>query len=613
MYLFLELINKKTFSPPWCYFSISSNEKMLKGQHFYTLDQAGIINAGDTRITVSAILRDYTALSISIVSDVDLTIDLQWSNDGSNYVSDSAADIFYEGSPNHEFFERAVKGVFLKYAITNTSIVDSTVFSMETYAQNSVNGDVIIIPPVPPVPQWWTRDNTDPAGSTFLVPVDIASLSGGGNVIHGTLSMNNRPSTTLDQPMLLAAFDTSGVNLNWQNLSRPIRNESFLGCFFAGNEGVVLNGPGIIRNTFMSNKGVIVGNTTLTQNTQCEGNTFIGCHDAVILNMHSSLIMGCNNDTYVRGSVTGAGIANIGGVFCNMDNSVFSDQIRTDPAALGTIFINTTVTRALNCQIYANRFEFCLMSGTRVYAPPLLTPPLIQGNCILTDNSAHTNTVLANFTQITAATGLMNTMHCRFASGYRFYTNSINTTGALLSAGSGVWASLCDVRFKTNLKEYTDTASILKRLVACKVQTYHNKYDFEEDPVKEGACFRITPTAQDFNSVFHPEEGNSDELIAASRDRVCKDYARVAETGLVEKRKKELGLDDMEELPLQEKDDIDRIVDEECHKYCETLMEKDSALYLNQQEYTAALHLSIKELSKQIDILKNRCAALEKA
>ncbi len=82
----------------------------------------------------------------------------------------------------------------------------------------------------------------------------------------------------------------------------------------------------------------------------------------------------------------------------------------------------------------------------------------------------------------------------RASGGYRFFTNSAQSTGAALPAGSGTWSSMSDRNVKDNVRPVC-AQEMLQKVVALSVQTWNYE---SQDP----AIRHIGPMAQDFYAAF---------------------------------------------------------------------------------------------------------------
>ena len=123
------------------------------------------------------------------------------------------------------------------------------------------------------------------------------------------------------------------------------------------------------------------------------------------------------------------------------------------------------------------------------------------GSTIFGSNWSSGNTGHFMFTDIaggsTHTTFANNSFSVRCAGGARFYTNTANTAGVQLNAGSSAWAPVCDVNKKENLVNLggVDCSEICKKIVDMPLY----KYNYIGNP-KEQVCY--SPTAQDWHSTF---------------------------------------------------------------------------------------------------------------
>jgi len=575
------------------------------GKHLNTLDQSGVIVAGDVVISFKALARNFTVIVVSLVSDVDFDIDVLWSVDGINFAFDPADSIIHVGDPDHSFYERAVKGVFLQYRIENIDIVDSTIFDMKTYAKPGASIDFasLIPPPVPPVDVWWFRDPLDPAETTTLEPPNQ------GNLCFCDVTESNvaDPATDYRQRTVLLgeqleldydnkeAFDGREFNrlsAMTNGGSVKIVGPGTHGCFLVGNRAIdFVNtepGPGQDRGSH---------NSIISSNDDC-----------TIWNMRMSTVNACFNSQihgFPRGSV-GSGEGQ------NFINAVYDSNISDTVGAgeVGCRFNRAFIAKAKNCRIEKDEFKNTFIFGTRIYAPILLPDTDLDGCFIITDDTKTNSAVLPDFLNITGA-DLKDKFHARFAGGYDFWTDNDSTLGVRLLPNSTAFVPICDERTKVGVVEYTDSAGILTRMSSCKVNNFYHKRPHETDPVKEEANFRITATAQDLNCVFHPEVGDAATQNAAVISTAEADYVTGRTTRLTMDLEKSGEKDPADPLTQLQSDTITTTIDAEMLT-SETIafIEKKSLMTLNMEEYIAALHLCIKELSKQVDLLKDRCSAL---
>lgn len=588
----------------------------LVGRHLSTLDQSGVIAAGDTRVTINGIVRNYSVIVISIISDVDIEVDILWSVDGQNFAYDPADSIFHTGDPDASFYERTVKGTFLKYVIENPGLVDTTVFTKKTYAKAAANIDFSELIPVQE-PVWWVRDPADPSQTTSLLP-PFPGGSGSpdaGNLCYCNLNIQNNPDPSENwrsQTVFLGEF----ANLNYNNKIRAgnasDRNRSFYRMFAACNNNIDIIGPGIIGCSLLGCTNLEIENTDSSPQDNNFTETAFICvsnRNQRITNLNNSLVTTTydtviNNAGITRPSgLSGGGVGN--NLFQGCYGSTFSDA---SPTINGADMRRNSVVRCYNGTFEKDSITGCFIAGSYIDSS---TSSTLQGVTVITDDDVNAAPTPVPVDAPTGGgTGDANAFHARFANGYWFYTNADHSSGYRVDGNTA--SPICDERFKTNLSEYTDTAGVLSRLVACKVQTYNIKSNYETDPVKEGANFRITPTSQDFNAVFHPEEGDSATInsnrINECRGKYC-DRRREKETKKLEKQ----GLKDPADPLTQEQSDaIDAMIEGELlDPVVQTSIEKESIMTLSSQEYLASLHLAIKELSKQVDLLKDRCDALE--
>jgi hypothetical protein len=625
------------------------------GQHLYTLDQSGVVEAGSIELTINAIVREFNVIVISLISDVDLIIDVLWSVDGVNFAYEPADSIIHSGSPDHSFYERTVKGIFLKYRIENPDIVDSTDFDMKTYAKSGVNVDLSsIIPPPPDV--WWERDPLDLSNTTQVVaPTN-------GNVVTqpAIFSEINQVNATYLKAGTFIAGGGTPVIFDYNNLTTvndPAASYNGTAVIGSGGPGdVILRGAGIKRTFACGLRQAIIENTSNPQTNSVSHSCFFALVNQASENVKGSVLMNSYGGT---GNPIQLAEANGSNDFhFNLINGVGENTVIRDTTIYtgGMDMQRSVILSATESQLLASSFEKNLYFGHNVEIP---NPGgvTLSGCAVITDYSNGATPL--PLTAAPLGSGLVNRWHSRFSQGYLFYADEDCQSGIELLPGGGTQA-ICDERYKKNLTEYTETESILERLVDCRVCTYHNKSFHDKDPVEEEKKFRITPTAQDFNYVFHPEQGDAATINAARKVECTEQYkinrknvkcklweeanplpcpqerldeiegeidVEIAAEGLTfqdepeeeeyrrgctcEKVKK-WEKENPPAIPQETLDQFDTDIDGEIlDPEVDKIIERDSMMTLSQQEYFAALHLSIKELNKQVELLKARCDALE--
>ena len=129
----------------------------------------------------------------------------------------------------------------------------------------------------------------------------------------------------------------------------------------------------------------------------------------------------------------------------------------------------------------------------------------------------------------------------------------------------------------------------------------------ETDPESENTRFRISPTAQDFNYIFHPEEGDSVTVTQSRIDDYTNRFRYGRHLKLIhdlEIKGEKLPEEDL--TPEQQATIQNTINSELSDPTVQSQIEKMSFMSLNGDEVTASLILSIKELKLQNDILKTQ-------
>ena len=91
-----------------------------------------------------------------------------------------------------------------------------------------------------------------------------------------------------------------------------------------------------------------------------------------------------------------------------------------------------------------------------------------------------------------------NVFRVKAAGGYRFYTDSVATTGAYLPSGSGSWSSISDRALKENFSP-VDGRQLLKQLSRIPITSWN--YKAQSSDIRH-----IGPVAQDFYTAFQVGE-----------------------------------------------------------------------------------------------------------
>lgn len=99
----------------------------------------------------------------------------------------------------------------------------------------------------------------------------------------------------------------------------------------------------------------------------------------------------------------------------------------------------------------------------------------------------------SNYSTKLAACSAANQFVARSSGGVYFYTNSAMTTGAMLTAGSGAWASVSDRNLKEKFQP-VDTDAVLAKVAAMPITRWSYK--------SEAGVTHMGPVAQDFRAAF---------------------------------------------------------------------------------------------------------------
>lgn len=608
--------------------------------HLPTLDTFQTVPSLQFTDTNVVDVRIYGGIVITILSDNDFSIVVEWSVDGVVFIPDLDRVISYTGGSGEGFYERDVIGEYVRLVITNIGGTDEEIF-IQGFAKiratgNFDNGVNLDIPtPTPPPDVWWERDPSDPSQITSLLPPDINGPPPRGGVCYCDLQRINRVDPSVDYQGT-GTFLHDALTLDWANkiTANFPRGAGFNRTFSASNAGNVrLRGPYQTLNVVTGCNGdVLIENTDSSPQDRPNGKTHYLCciggtnpsipNSVYIANMSQSIVSCIHNNARVEallefqdGAPGQDDLIKVVGF--NRIHNVSAGTIISDAIfnPNGCQLREVSTDRVYNSFLLANSLQFSHFLATRVIIPGSLPPADVSGICVLTDHTKPDDTTTTNFLNIgpvAPGIGVDNTFYSRYSGGYVFYTDEDSTVSLRIRPGTDFLVPICDNRVKTNIVEYTDTAGVLSRLVNCPVNTYNHKKLWEKDPVKEGEFFRISPISQDFNQVFHPEEGD-DEMINTHRKNECTDDYRAKRQKAWEKKFEKTG----EKLPgvpctPEQQAQIDSSVDEELTTpEVQNMIETASYLPLNTQEYIASLHLAIKELSKQVDLLKVRCTTLE--
>ena len=584
------------------------------GRHLYTIDQSGVVDANTVEDTGIVIVRDYTVVVLSLLSDISLTIDFLWSNDGLDFSFDPLKSVAHLGSPDHTYYERAVSGIFFKYRITNATLSDTTVFSMETYAKAGFNVEINgSIPPPIQEDVWWYRDPADPAETTILKdppPGPPTNPGGLGNLLYGVATELNVLDPALDyraQTVVLGNELIFNYN-NTQATTYGRRDRAFYRC------GGLLNGENVIIAN-PDTEGVLpilCAETAFAGNpTKAFQNALAACvNNSTIINMRNSLLASLYNTVIIASS--DLGVEDDGFYGNNIFFNMFNARLSRNLGPSGTEMRRNVINRLYNGTWQKDMATANYICGTRVKADVIAPPHTIEGVYVITDNTNQDDVTPANYLNLTSTTDLFNKFHARFANGYDFWTDANSTVGMRISPGGNSINPICDNRLKQDFMEYEDTAQILDRMVGCKVQSYHITSLLKSQPEVESKRFRIGPTAQDLHYVFHPEDGTPEEINTALEEECSNSYCEGRRDSMVG------GLVEAGELKEGEEPSAEQeaVIQADLAKELETedvklTLTKQSLMSLDMQEYVSALHLCIKELHSQLDVVNSRLAVLE--
>jgi hypothetical protein len=142
-----------------------------------------------------------------------------------------------------------------------------------------------------------------------------------------------------------------------------------------------------------------------------------------------------------------------------------------------------------------------------------------------------------------------NEMTMRFAGGYRFFTNSITSVGALLDAGANSWTTISDSTKKENFI-YADGEEFLSNLSKLRLGSWNYK---TQDPQQ----FRhYGPMAQEIFHYFGKDElgiiGNDTTLSTADMDGIMMVCVQALEKRTSELKETEVKISELEETILNQ-------------------------------------------------------------
>ena len=107
--------------------------------------------------------------------------------------------------------------------------------------------------------------------------------------------------------------------------------------------------------------------------------------------------------------------------------------------------------------------------------------------------------VWGDSTDADVVSGAANQFVARASGGFYFYTNAAASTGSILSAGSGTWASMSDRNVKKGFTP-VDPKGVLAKLAAVPISTWSYK--------SEGGVRHMGPMAQDLHAAFGLGDSN---------------------------------------------------------------------------------------------------------
>jgi len=588
------------------------NMSFVSGSHLSVLDVNENLPTTEIYYTKVASVKYYGGVALSVTSDADLSIVVEWSSDGLVFVPDLGRIIDYVGGSGPIFYERNVVGEYVKMTITNIGGTDEDIFT-QVYAKIRATGNFddgvnLDFPPQEDV--WWYRDPTDPSETTHLKATNLPG-NRPRNICACNLQQINQVDPALDYRHSTFLTGDSLV-LNYDNkIGAFPRSSSFAGTVsFGSNPTTSLVGPGCLRNVLFNNKECTFTNTYPSpQQLSLRSNMLIANYEMDVWNVKDSHVengyLSAIHQTNDVGQIVDSGGKNY---YHGLWLATISNDL-PGPGETGIYSNYNFISRLFNSLLYTEAMTLNYISGSLIYCSNIGPGTSMTGNCVLTDAS--------NFLGTPAATGLDisgddNTMITRFAGGYRFYTDSTSTTYAELPAGGDMWLPICDERLKQDLVAYTDSAGVLDRIATLPIYNYKSKALMTHDLEEEQNRFRISPTAQDFNAIFHPEDGDAAAVTVKCKGNAENCYRKKRTEEKTEKLEKDGEKDPQEELTPAQETTMEAEIDAELLTPDGIrITEKMSLMPLNLQEVTASLLLCIKELKIQLDDAVTRIAVLE--
>jgi hypothetical protein len=563
-----------------------------------------------TRYTKVASVKNYGGIVITVTSDVELSIVVLWSVDGVVFVPDLNRIISFDGTIASEFFERDVLGEYAKLMITNTDGVPGNIF-IQVYGKIRATGNYdggVNLDDHDPDEHLWFRDEGDPSFITYLE-------SPQWNISTAyPVELLNQPDPLLDTiaNVTMMGQGVDNFHLDFENKSaEKERERAFVqSVFFANDNDSYARGPGTRRLFMVNNMDTEAVNTTDPSVRGIRNAFVIGNATTSIWNPRFSTVMNCFlSDIHLSGTEYDTEAYQFNQNFIHgVYNARISNTLTSpDVAETGTWFANNFFAR-----LYTSRWVTTTSSGNFVSGTRVLNSlgGLTQGVTVLTDHAASGAADTTTWMDVNVNSG-QNEMFCRFENGYSFYTDRLSTVGVTIGPSGNAWNAICDIRTKQDLVEYTDSAGVLERVTALPIWEYKVKSVMQSgDPVKiafEEAQFRITPVSQQFNFVFHPEEGDTATVIAADVAKAEVAYRAKRLAALL------LLLPPSPPPTPSQLQFIQDLIDWEVANSPEAAesIERMSTRSLDGEEVTASLFLCIKELSAQVTDLKERMVEME--
>lgn len=279
---------------------------------------------------------------------------------------------------------------------------------------------------------------------------------------------------------IIDEVDNSGIVAGTNNTIRGTR------CAIVGGTANSMTGSGFMQDSVISG-----GNTCILGTAGAAYNCFIGGSKTseIQTGFQHAIIGGTTNiiDEESNSGIVAGTNNTIRGTRC----AIIGGNANTMSVGAGASFMRDSAILASDSCTFGPSgavYKSVIMGSQNA------SVSVGQNTCIISGSngsSAHNNCVL--MTSGTALASSVNAQYsCKFAGGYRFYSNDLATTGVTLAAGASSWAAVSDINKKENLMPM---GSVLDRIAALNLY----EYNYKGNPVQQRCC---GPTAQDWYSLF---------------------------------------------------------------------------------------------------------------